>query len=245
MPILFDIDGTLIDQRAAEQAAAAALLGRFGRELRHADVSELCCAWRAARERHLPAYLAGASGYREYHRRRVRDVFLPGLTARQADQRYAVFAAAYRREWRAFPDVWPCLRALGAEPCAVLSNGHPLQQRRKLRAAGLLAKFEHVFVSRELPAAKPDGRAFRTACRRAGWAPQRCICVGDRLESDARAAARAGLLGVWLNRGGAALRPDVPVIRSLAELPRLVRSIAAGAVSPAWEPANQAFVTSN
>lgn len=54
--------------------------------------------------------------------------------------------------------------------------------------------------------------------------------VGDRLSTDAIGAASAGLLGVWLDRNGAAtveqLRrardAGVPVIRTLDELPAIV-----------------------
>ena len=54
--------------------------------------------------------------------------------------------------------------------------------------------------------------------------------MGDRLHTDAIGAARAGLLGVWLDRPGTATAEQlseasaegVPVIRTLAELPGLL-----------------------
>ena len=42
--------------------------------------------------------------------------------------------------------------------------------------------------------------------------------VGDLLDTDARGATRAGMLGFWLNRVDASVADDVPTIRSLDEL---------------------------
>ena len=53
--------------------------------------------------------------------------------------------------------------------------------------------------------------------------------VGDRWDIDANAAARAGLLGVWLDRSGGAasstaeLDPGVPFVTDLAQLPALLQ----------------------
>jgi putative hydrolase of the HAD superfamily len=78
---------------------------------------------------------------------------------------------------------------------------------------------------------KPDARVFLEACRLLGTEPARTAYVGDELDVDARAAASAGLRGVWLDRPGprrvpvpdediAAARADgIAVVASLAELP--------------------------
>ena len=81
---------------------------------------------------------------------------------------------------------------------------------------------------------KPDARIFRAAVARfAASAPVSAAAyVGDRLRTDAIGAARAGLVGVWLNRSGErpgeadaadAAAAGVLEIRSLAELPALLR----------------------
>ncbi len=65
--------------------------------------------------------------------------------------------------------------------------------RRRLRS------FEAVLTPTELGAAKPA--AYAAACRRMRTDPARVVDVGDMLGSDVNAAARAGLTGVWLERG--------------------------------------------
>lgn len=70
---------------------------------------------------------------------------------------------------------------------------------------------------------KPDPRIFLEAARRAGRAPEECVYVGDRLETDALAAGRAGMTGVWLDRAGRERAPEgVAAIRGLGEPSRLV-----------------------
>ncbi len=70
---------------------------------------------------------------------------------------------------------------------------------------------------------KPDPRIFRHACAVLGPAPAEVAYVGDELDVDARGARDAGLVGVWLDRHGTGESPDdVPVVRSLDELPSLL-----------------------
>jgi putative hydrolase of the HAD superfamily len=71
---------------------------------------------------------------------------------------------------------------------------------------------------------KPDPRMFRHACHMLGVAPSEAAYVGDELDVDARGARDAGLVGVWLDRHGTGRCPkDVPAVRSLDELPDLLR----------------------
>jgi len=83
----------------------------------------------------------------------------------------------------------------------VLTNGDPAQQRAKLARFGLLDYFEAVLTPTELGAAKPDPAAFTAACLILGVASGRVLSVGDWLEGDVVAATRAGLTGIWLDRG--------------------------------------------
>jgi len=48
--------------------------------------------------------------------------------------------------------------------------------------------------------------------------PKQIYFIGDNLEKDARASARAGMRGIWLNRYGKEKAADVEMIGSLDEL---------------------------
>ncbi|GAA0579623.1 HAD family hydrolase [Actinomadura livida] len=205
--VFFDLDGTLVDHRSAVWEA----IGRIVRSAPDAAAppEELMALWWTLEGRHMREYLAGECSFAEHHRRRVRS-FLPmlgepvpespGLLDAWIAERYL---GVFEESWRCYPDVRPCLDALARLPggprLAVLTNGDPEQQRAKLARFGLLGFFEAVLTPSELGAAKPA--AYAAACRSMGTDPAHAVNVGDMLESDVNAAARAGLTGIWLDRG--------------------------------------------
>lgn len=224
MMIWFDIDETLLDQRRAETFAAQSFLREFGPLLgKEYTVAELGRYWRSLRERHSPAYFAGKISFQERRRRRIRELFPDGaaLSDRQADERFQVFFEVYRQHWSLFPDVLPCLRRLQHLRLGVLSNGKRAQQVEKLERTGIDRCFEAIVTSEQLGCAKPDPLLFQSACAEAGVETSSAVYVGDRLDNDARAACRAGLRGVWLDRrnvGGA----DIEVVCELTQFSELV-----------------------
>jgi HAD superfamily hydrolase (TIGR01549 family) len=75
----------------------------------------------------------------------------------------------------------------------------------------------------------PDAAAFRAAADRLGASPGRTVFVGDLLWSDVRAAHRAGLLPILLDRHDA--WPNVQADRT-ADLASLEATLRAGPIRP-------------
>jgi len=225
MPVLFDVDDTLIDHRGAEHAAALHFCGRFSAVLPCSE-EEFVVLWHRAAERHFASFNAGECSYQEQRRRRIREFFGPGVDDSSADALFDVYYRAYRQNWRVFPDVLPCLDALAGEELGIVSNNSTEATLTKLKHTGLAERFAAVTTPDNAGASKPDARIFQAACARLGAPPQRCLYVGDRLDGDARAARDAGLTGVWLNRAGdgdlAGDAEGIVVIRDLRELPSLL-----------------------
>jgi putative hydrolase of the HAD superfamily len=68
---------------------------------------------------------------------------------------------------------------------------------------------------------KPHPSIFEAALRRVGVAAPEAVMVGDSYTHDVEGAVRLGMRGVLLSRSGAMPVLDgVPVIRTLADLPR-------------------------
>ena len=164
----------------------------------------------------------------------IRDDMLNGLRTAHggmifalADTAFAYYLERYEAAWGLYPDVAPCLAALEGDGHAlgVISNGDSDAQRRKLERMGLADRLPTVAISGDIGVAKPAAALFEHACRLAGRAPADCLYIGDRLDTDARAARRAGLRGVFLDRNGVGAE-DVPRIGSLAELPTLLSTLA-------------------
>jgi putative hydrolase of the HAD superfamily len=219
--VLFDLDGTLVDQRGAASAALHAWLPSYG--LSTEDIEALVPLWFDLERLHYPAWLAGEITFQEQRRRRLR-AFLPaaGMTVRR-DQLDAVFAdylACYKGAWTAFDDAAPALRRVASAGLrvGVLTNGDQAQQTAKLSATGLVGLCGPVFASSALSAAKPDRRSYLEACHRLGVSPGDVLMVGDNYELDVLAPRAAGLLAIHLDRSPAGSAVAADSIGSLHDL---------------------------
>lgn len=71
---------------------------------------------------------------------------------------------------------------------AIITNGPSNAQWEKVHKLGLgMGKnsiFDSILVSDDLPFEKPDPRIFLAACNYLGVAPNNCIMVGDKIETD-------------------------------------------------------------
>jgi HAD superfamily hydrolase (TIGR01662 family) len=138
------------------------------------------------------------------------------------------------REWAAcqhfflYDDVAPVLRELDARRFKVglISNSHrclaSFQQHFELNGliTAAISSSEHGFL-------KPHPSIFEAALRLVGVRPEEALMVGDSLTHDIEGARRVGMRGVLVRRarnGAPAVDgpADVPVIRTLAELPSLI-----------------------
>jgi len=212
--VLFDLDGTLLDHEGA--ARAGALAWAAGENLGHGfDGHALGSEWLRLEDEHYANYLAGTLSFQEQRRARLAGMLAilgcavpPDIAL---DRLFEAYLRHYEAAWRAYEDVLPALTDLRAAGLSigVLTNGQEDQQRAKLQAVGLLELFICV-ASSTLPSPKPAAAAFVIACERLGRPPAEVFYVGDNLHSDALAATRAGLTGVWINRLGEETQEEPP-----------------------------------
>jgi putative hydrolase of the HAD superfamily len=126
--------------------------------------------------------------------------------------------------WRLDPDAPPLLRRLRAHGLRVLVvSNFDARVRGVLAALGLLPLVDHVTISSEAGAAKPDPRIFAIALAAAGLDPADVLHVGDTAREDLVAARAAGLDVVLV--GGeelAAEAPDAARVTRLADVATFV-----------------------
>jgi 2-haloacid dehalogenase len=105
---------------------------------------------------------------------------------------------------------------------ALLTNGIPEVQRRRLSASGIAPYFKTIVISGEVGLAKPDPRIFALTLRRLEVPAADTLCVGDSPSSDIRGAHHAGVATCWFERGDAEYPANEPPpgyrIRDLREL---------------------------
>ena len=97
-------------------------------------------------------------------------------------------------------------------PVALVTDGEPTGQRRKIAALGLTAAFDVVVLSdlagREHR--KPHPRPFTAALDGIGVPAEHAVMIGDRPDKDVAGAAGIGLRAIRVSTGEYADRPDHP-----------------------------------
>jgi HAD superfamily hydrolase (TIGR01662 family) len=134
------------------------------------------------------------------------------------------------REWAEcqhfflYDDVAPVLRELASRGLKIglISNSHrclsSFQQHFELEGliTAAVSSSEHGYM-------KPHPSIFTAALALAGADANESVMVGDSLTHDIEGAQRAGMRGVLVHRSDdPAPQTDVPVIRSMTELPGLL-----------------------
>ncbi|HET6354869.1 HAD family hydrolase [Streptomyces sp.] len=179
---LFDLDGTLVDRRAAFTVCVTELCATAGYspEIEAWMLSELA-------DRARPEDFA-----------RMRDAF--GL-AEHAAQLWQTYVTAMASAVSCRPEVLQALAELrdGGWTIGVVTNGASDIQRAKLSATGIADLIDGVAVSGDIEVRKPARELFELAAKQCGtkladggWA------VGDNPAADIGGAHQAGLRSIWL-----------------------------------------------
>lgn len=146
----------------------------------------------------------------------------------------AACAAEIYEEWAAcqhfllYEDVPAALHALAEQDIqlGLISNSHRCLEsfQEHFELEGLIdvavSSSQHGFM-------KPHPSIFEAALKLAAVSPAEAMMVGDSLTQDIEGARRVGMTGVLVRRSDTSsetLAGDVPVIRSLAELPKILES---------------------
>ena len=227
--LLLDLDGTLLDHRAAADAAIAAWVATLVAADRAPD--DLAARWTALEEHHVGRAERGEISWQQQRRERLRELFLlleleAAAEDAELDAHFADFLTHYERSWTPYDDVAAAFdgwRQAGVRT-AVLTNGVGEQQWRKLRALGVDGQVEFVVALDDLGVGKPDPRVYAEACRRFGLPPEQVVYVGDDVARDAVGATACGLTGVWLDRFDSEVPDGVDVVvRDLSQVLPLLR----------------------
>ncbi|NUS14675.1 MAG: HAD family hydrolase [Streptomyces sp.] len=222
--VLWDIDDTLFDYGRAERTGMRHHLAHEGLPDAYDGVEQALDRWRDLTVLHWQRFADGECDFDGQRLARVRDFLGRPLTDDEAEEWFGRHKAHYEAAWELFPDALPALDGLAAGyRHAVLSNSAFDHQDRKLRALGVRDRFEVLLCAAELGVAKPEAAAFHAACDALGLPPGEVAYVGNEPDIDARGATEAGLMGIWLDRGGSGGRPDLTRITGLGELAAMLR----------------------
>lgn len=229
--LVFDLDGTLVDQEGAERDALQALFEQDIKLEEAPSFHVFLRDWRNVADEFLQRFLDNKMGFDEQRILRFQSLYAKygqDCARETAEGLHRAYAAHYRSKWRNFADTLPALEAFkqAGYRLAIITNGNGEQQRAKLKATGLEPWFEHVIVSEDIKIAKPDPGIFRASEKALGLGPAELGYVGDREEVDVAGAKAAGWTPIWLDRKGmpdaVSQDPGVIVASTLLELVKLL-----------------------
>jgi len=207
-----------VDQEGASRAALLDWLPELGLDLD--DPDELVTAWGSIAEEAYGRYQRRELTFAQQRTIRVREFLGIDATDDEAAELFSGYLSRYQEAWTAFDDAVPALRRVrdAGLVVALLTNGDSAHQALKLERTGLAEHLDVVVSSDDLPAGKPDPRAYAATCEILGVVPGDVLMVGNDVEKDYQGSLDAGLGAVLLDRHDR--YPEVTDrIRTLDEVP--------------------------
>lgn len=197
--ILWDIDGTLLDFKAAEREAIRSCFAHFGLGICSDEMlqtySKINDAYWKRLERNEISKIEVLEG-------RFRDFF-------ETYQFDTSVVSAFNKEYQIRLGDTVCFHENGLETVKAckgkvkqyaVTNGTKIAQERKLANSGLIHLLDGVFISDVIGIEKPGKGFFDAVFDEIGtYDPAEVIIIGDSLTSDIRGGNNAGILTCWYN----------------------------------------------
>ena len=211
--VVFDLDDTLINWRAAEDGA----MGDLARE--HflpigVGEDEVRRVYAGVMEENFRAFRATKKWWYVNDRLRLLVDRLGVATLLPGDALADHFKERVHDRLGLLDGALDALAAArnAGRKVGLLTNGPSLVQRPKVDRMELHRHFDFVGISGELGAWKPEAEAFLRALAPLGVAPHNALMVGDSLDFDLEPAKGLGMQTAWVNPlGGTSPHADVVV----------------------------------
>lgn len=191
--LLLDLDGTLLDDRAATRAGLEAFLTFHARTDTGFSRDEQLSLWRSISARHWQCYETGEITFAEQRRRRVREFLGRPLSDEEADEAFEPYRDSYERSWRLLPGVAEFLVRTKHIPKAIVTNGDREQQLRKAKRIGLHEHVVGVVTPSDCGHWKPHPSIFLAAASMLRVSPNDCLMIGDDPIRDIEPAKALGM----------------------------------------------------
>lgn len=221
--IYFDIDGTLIDIKAAQNKACS-FLYQYGHFDDVTDEQSFTQTWDRLTEYHYDFYTRKEISYAEQRRRRITDLYATynqSLAGADPLTVYGTYLAKFEDSWHIYDDVLPCLKGLASAGyrLGIITNGDKAQQRQKLEKTNIVQYFTDIVAGGDYEFSKPDARIFEVACASSGVDYGSMCYVGDDLSKDITPCNVLGIKSILIDRTEREYNnPDLLRIQSLSEI---------------------------
>ena len=199
--VIFDLDDTLFDRNAAQIKVVEVIAERLPQISHGRSMERLIEAFMESDRLSFVDYQAGApsDGLRE--RRSGYFLEILGVKGDYVDIITEIYVRDYPTANIPIDGAVPLVMEISKTyPVAVVSNGLPDVQYKKIEAIGLREVFACVVLSEEIGIRKPDSQIFCYTADLLHVQPSDCLYVGDSYINDIVGAKTAGMQACWFNR---------------------------------------------
>ena len=195
--LILDADGTLLDFQRAEAVALGNSLIQMGLQVS----GDFCDTYHAINDSLWQEFEAGILCAHEIRAKRFMQVFERLGMVGDSNAFSAAFLNNLVRESTFIDGAESLLIGLKNRIGVVLlTNGFADVQRARIARLGLVDTFDHVIISEEVGAAKPDRAIFDIAFERMGRPDKSSVLImGDSLSSDIQGGLNYGIDTCWFN----------------------------------------------
>lgn len=219
--VMFDLDETLIDRRAALKAFLPDQFERFRDQLQGVTLQVFEATFLALEKE-------GLVDKQKLYPRLVADLDMDSHCGARLLSDFQTHYPHFARLSIGALETLVALRVRGLKT-AIISNGHTEVQSAKIEITGLRNNVDLVVISEDVGLRKPDPRIFQLAAERLGVTPAGCIFVGDNPGADVIGAQASGMTGIFYSAGASwpdALPFPKCSIETLVEVLSLIEALA-------------------
>jgi YjjG family noncanonical pyrimidine nucleotidase len=198
--VLFDIDDTLFDRRAAQQHVFSEFRKKYAELFESANDYMLATVFYEADRLAGEYYFAGHASESIYEKRFDLFLTMMGLETDYAREMAEFYLNLYYEIGLQVDDAVTVVKQLAKKyELGVVSNGLTKTQHNKLKSLGLSDLFGCILISEEIGILKPEAKIFWQAAEKLGCQGDECLYVGNSYNGDVVGAKEAGMLACWFN----------------------------------------------
>lgn len=202
--IYFDLDDTLLDHKSAEKAALSDVHDSFD-IFENTDLKQLTDVYHEVNSEQWLKYSRGEVTRQQLQRNRFEQTLLQlDLDESRYEEIGTFYMQCYQNHWQWIAGAEMAYRKVREHfPVGILTNGFAETQQKKFEKFGFNDSANHIVVSEEVGALKPDPRVFEYATKLAGVQPRDILYVGDSYASDVKGGRAFGWNIAWYTTNGA------------------------------------------
>lgn len=215
--LLWDVDGTLLDFKAAEKAAIADCFAQFGYP---PYTEEMIIRYSAINTYYWEQLELGNIEKPRMLVQRFEDFFKEYDLPCDPHAFNKLYQSQLGEHIVFFPYATETLEKFkGKYKQYAVTNGTATAQQKKLNKSGLINIFDGIFISDLLGAEKPDIGFFQKVFSAIGNPPkEEVLIIGDSLTGDIKGGNNVGIATCWFNPTGLPRKEGITVDFEIASL---------------------------